>query len=67
MTASPGPLTTDDPNYVTLDRAAELLLVDKRTIRRAIDNGTLRARKFGARAVRVETASIEEAFVPVGR
>ncbi|MBE7193342.1 MAG: helix-turn-helix domain-containing protein [Gordonia polyisoprenivorans] len=66
MTTTPGPLTAEEPNYVTLDRAAELLLVNKRTIRRAIDDGTLRARKFG-RAVRVETASIEEAFIPVER
>ncbi|WP_265076621.1 helix-turn-helix domain-containing protein [Gordonia polyisoprenivorans] len=42
---------------MTVDRAAELLDVHPRTIRRAIERGEVRARYFG-RCLRVETRTL---------
>lgn len=58
-------LFPDEPLFISAARAAELLGVTERTIRRAIERGNLRARKFSG-VVRIETASIDSWGQPIG-
>lgn len=46
------------PPYITIARAAELLDASVDTIRRMKARGEIRARKFGPRTLRIETASL---------
>lgn len=45
--------------YITLDAAAETMSVSAKTIRRRIADGTLTAKRFGPRLIRVEAASLD--------
>jgi excisionase family DNA binding protein len=47
------------PKYLTLDDAAEHLLVSRRTIRRWIAAGDLPAYRVGPRQVRIATADLD--------
>ena len=46
-------MITQEPEYYTVQEAAELLRVSKPTIRRWIQAGTLRADRIGARTLRI--------------
>lgn len=49
------------PNiWGTLTEAAEVLGVSTRTVRRRIADGSINARKFGPKLIRVEMTSLEE-------
>lgn len=49
----------------TLDEAAEALGVSKKTIRRLIATGTIPARRFSPRIVRVSLDELDQAGEPV--
>lgn len=58
--------TTLQPEWVTINQAAEYLGADRETIRRMISRGDLRARKYGQRFIRVSLASLREFGEPLG-
>lgn len=49
----------------TLDQAAEAMGVSTKTIRRRIEDGSIRGVKFGPRLVRVWLPSLEQAATPL--
>jgi excisionase family DNA binding protein len=53
------------PPLITIELAAEVAYCSKDTIRRMITRGEIRARRFGPRMLRVETASLFAAAEPV--
>ncbi|MGW6035708.1 hypothetical protein ACWFOS_18840 [Gordonia terrae] len=54
----------DVKRWISYEQAGGLVGVDPRTIRRAVERGDVRARKF-ARRVRVDAQSLADAFEPV--
>lgn len=48
-----------DPKYIPMARAAEIMCVSETTIRRRIADGTLAAKRFGPKLIRVEAASLD--------
>ncbi|BDD83454.1 hypothetical protein TPB0596_32170 [Tsukamurella pulmonis] len=46
--------------YLSISQAAQQLGVSERTIRRRVADGTLRARRFGPRLIRIEAAALDE-------
>lgn len=50
--------------WISIQYAAEAIDVDQRTIRRAINDGRLSARRFG-RAIRIDAESFDRAFAQV--
>jgi excisionase family DNA binding protein len=51
--------------YESLDRAAERLEVNPRTIRRMIARGELTGYRFGGRVLRVDQAEVDAAMTPI--
>lgn len=51
---------TDDTAWLTVRQAADRYQQSPQTIRRRIADGTLTARKFGPRLVRIDPASLEQ-------
>lgn len=49
----------------TLDDAADMLRIDKATIRRMITRGEIEAKRFGPRLIRVNLTSLIEAGKPL--
>lgn len=49
------------PPLITIELAAEVVCCSKDTIRRMITRGDIRARRFGPRLLRIETASLFDA------
>src|SRR5438067_7485554 len=58
---------TLDERYLTIAQAAERLHVNKSTIRRWIDQGTLPAYKVGQRRVALRAADLARLITPVRR
>jgi excisionase family DNA binding protein len=56
-----------DEHYLTIAQAAERLHVNKSTIRRWIDQGTLPAYKIGQRRVALRAADLASLITPVRR
>jgi len=56
-----------DEQYLTIAQAAERLHVNKSTIRRWIDQGTLPAYKVGQRRVALRTADVARLITPARR
>ena len=54
-------MITQEPEYYTIQEAAELLRVSAPTIRRWIRAGTLRADRIGSRTIRVRAAEVRRA------
>ncbi|WP_311257185.1 helix-turn-helix domain-containing protein [Microbacterium sp. WCS2018Hpa-9] len=50
----------NESNWGTMEDAARYLGVSSKTIRRRIADGTIRAKKFGPRLVRVDMTSLEQ-------
>lgn len=46
--------------YISIAQAADRLEVCERTIRRRIADGTLRAKRFGPRLIRIDAAALDE-------
>lgn len=55
----------NESNWGTMEDAARYLGVSSKTIRRRITDGTIRARKFGPRLVRVDMDSLEQSGRPL--
>lgn len=49
----------DESTWVTMEDAARFLGVSSKTIRRRIADGSIHAKKFGPRLVRVDKSSLE--------
>lgn len=49
-----------ESEWGTMEDAARYLGVSSKTIRRRITDGSIRAKKFGPRLVRVDMASLEQ-------
>lgn len=58
-------MVTDD-QWVTMEQTALILNVSAKTVRRRIADGTLKAKRFGPRLLRVELSSVRAAGVAVG-
>ncbi|MEO2132753.1 helix-turn-helix domain-containing protein [Microbacterium sp.] len=58
-------MLTDD-QWVTMEQTALMLNVSAKTVRRRIADGTLKAKRFGPRLLRVELRSVRAAGVVVG-
>jgi excisionase family DNA binding protein len=58
-----------DKKFLSLDEAAELIGVDKRTLRRRIASGELAGYRMSRKIVRVRLADVEALLkpIPVGR
>lgn len=54
-----------ESNWGTMEDAARYLGVSSKTIRRRITDGTIRAKKFGPRLVRVDMTSLEQSGRPI--
>ncbi|QBX57321.1 DNA-binding protein [Nocardioides seonyuensis] len=50
------------PVYLTLDEAADLMSLSKKTIRRRISDGTIPAYKCGRRHIRIRLDELEDAL-----
>lgn len=55
-------LTSTTPTYQSIADTARMLDVSERTVRRRIADGTIKARRFGPRLIRVSVASVHEAM-----
>lgn len=53
-------LHNDEPNWVSIDAAAERLDVHPRTVRRAISEGRLTGYRLGPRAIRVDLNEVDQ-------
>lgn len=58
-------MSTDLVQWPTIQQAADALQVNTLTIRRRIADGTLEARRFGPRLVRINPVSLAEFGVPL--
>ena len=47
------------PAFLTIDEAAEQLRVSRDFVHRLVDNGTIRAVRFGERTTRIPTAELD--------
>lgn len=54
-----------ESNWGTMEEAARYLGVSAKTIRRRITDGTIRAKKFGPRTIRVDMDSLEQSGRPL--
>lgn len=54
-----------ESNWGTMEEAARYLGVSAKTIRRRITDGTIRAKKFGPRVIRVDMDSLEQSGRPL--
>lgn len=55
----------NESSWGTMEDAARYLGVSSKTIRRRIADGTIRAKKFGPRLVRVDMNSLEQSGRPM--
>ncbi len=53
---------TELPTYVSIERAAEMMSLSARTIRRRISDGTIPAYQCGRRAIRIRVDELEAAL-----
>jgi len=58
-------LSAPDSQWVTIALAAEFFAVSEKTIRRRISDGSIEARRFGPRLIRVNLTSLESAGRPL--
>ena len=52
----------DLPVYVSIDEAAQIMSLSRRTIRRRISDGTIPTYQCGARAIRIPLAELQAAL-----